>query len=200
MTPRFLVALDPGLDGTGVAVFDRALYAGLAHSAANNAARALLRLDLWESDPSGSIEARVLEIVDQLRRELAELGAAEVVIEVPSYTGTYAGKSGMADGLAKLNRLIGGLLVGAAYRGQRVRTLVPDGIPMALRAAFRDVKAYRRAGVRELFRLAGRGKGDIPGWGMRAELSNQDKIDAVWAGLRALGAPTFLPPIGLGAR
>ncbi|HEX5520200.1 MAG TPA: hypothetical protein VFX29_00840 [Longimicrobiaceae bacterium] len=186
-----MIALDPGLDGTGVAVWGAG---NLRRGApASELARSIVELGLLESDPAGTIEQRCLEVVHQLRALLVQYAPAQVVIEVPSYTGVYVGKSGMADGLAKLNRLIGGLIVTAFEHAEGVEVIAPDTLPKAFRRLYGDVKQYRRAIVLEALAKGKRTQENTRGWGRLRQLANQDKIDAIYAGLRYLDARLELP-------
>ena len=197
-----LVALDPGIDGTGVAIFKK-LRGESQLSPLVRAAGHLVELGLYKSDPAASIEARVCELVDQLRDDVDRLGnnggGVGVVIEIARYTGSFRQRAGareLGGDLAKLHRTVGGLVAAAHVVADELHFHEPDTLPKGLKAVYRDVKAMRRDQVRAALRSAGVGRANVPGWGRNVDLANGDKIDAAWLGFRhlTLGRYDLLPP------
>jgi hypothetical protein len=206
MSGQVLLSVDPGIDGTGVAAFDMRrgdIGRGSALAGAA-AAEALLELRLYETDSAASHETRICSLVGQLRDDVDRyrtVGSRVVIaVEAPSYTGVYGahgkkGRSGasVGDGVAKVNRTIGGLVAGAYLLADELHVYDPDQLPRALSRVFTDVKAYRRHQVQQALAAAGRGKANLPGWGRLTELSNEDKIDACWLGFRHLAGGNITP-------
>jgi hypothetical protein len=165
--PRFLLAVDPGLDVTGYAVYDRKLLGpGLTIEA--RCAPALLCWGRIATKPKDSIERR-LGLLDVGLRD-ALTGAPEeygrgtyrlpaqtaVVIERPADKAVYArnqrhGRDAGAaihEGLAKLNYAIGALIVAAAgHRAAAITLQRTPSIPKARKSAIaRDIlTAWARA-------------------------------------------------------
>lgn len=187
------LSLDPGIDGTGAAWWDLDVFRRLPSSAAS-AARALSRLELWSTDVDEPLDLRVIALVDRLEEAISTPGGVWLVLERGTFTGRHAGRGENTRSLGPYQQLIGAMLATIHLLGCSWLPIAPDGLPRPFAKLFRDVKAYRRAGVHQVLAAGGRTREDLPGWGRYQDLRNQDVVDAVWTGLRALNVPISIAP------
>lgn len=174
----YLLAVDPGLDLVAVAVFEldayfRALGTGaLQATAAIRAYHDVLR---FTTSAQGDDVERAAAVGTWLGSVVRQHQPARVWIEKPRYAGAFGKKNPRqaADSLRKLNLATGALAAAALLSGAVVREIEPAGRI----AGMKDAKESNRLQVNHLLRLAG-----------RAELKQQDCIDAIWLGVRALAA------------
>lgn len=168
-----LLTLDPGIDQTGVAVFDSARLRQPARELL--ACRdALLGIALLRTAPTPPVTERLADLARQLRVVIVEAGARLVLIERPAIPGTYGRnrrKAGTADGFMPRTLQVFSFAVGAL-----VATAADAGCRVEFVTAPRLGKAERAMAVRAVWPALGR--------------TNEDQRDALYLGLTALTNPT----------
>lgn len=167
-----LLAIDPGIDQVGGALFDPRLRTELT---LDGAARALLRTVTFRTSARTDVLTRCAAIAEWVADLVEAEGISRVVIELPSRDGGYRervdrqrtkGSIGAA-GEAKLNRAIGAVAAGAHLGGARISELPASRYQGPLRSK----EGRRRAMETALHHI---GRGPLGG--------NQDTRDAAFLG------------------
>ncbi len=171
-----LLAVDPGLDVCGLAVFQ------LEGWTPRESIRSLIpRLERWEAirtPPSASLPSRLYHLHSRIFDFASEVGAIRVVLELPATAGAYSrnrgGRTGnlIPQGIAQLNRAIGALVCGAFEHTADLELVPASRIP----------KKRRLAVVRTNLRLAGHSLS-------RLARPSPDILDAIGVGLQWLIDP-----------
>ena len=168
-----LLTLDPGIDQTGVAVFDSArLRQPLRELLACR--DALVLVTALRTKPAPPVTDRLADLARQLRVVIVETGARLVLIERPAIAGTYGRnrrKAGTADGFMPRTMQVFGFAVGAL-----VATAADADCAVEFVGAPRLSKAERALAVRAVWPALGR--------------TNEDQRDALYLGLAALTNPS----------
>lgn len=171
-----LLAVDPGLDVCGLAVFQ------LEGWTPRESVRSLVpRLERWEAirtPPAMSLPCRLDLLRCRIFDVASEIQASRVVLELPATAGAYSRNRGnrtgnrIPQGIALLNRAIGALVCGA-YEHTPHLYLVP---------ASRVPKKTRLAVVKTNLRIAGHSLS-------REARPSPDMLDAIGIGLQWLTDP-----------
>ncbi len=137
-----VVAIDPGLDATGVAVFDLRGWRPLEPWA--DVLRRLVQHEVIRTSPEtampdrlGALHARVTDLLRELRPE-------RCYVEQPAIAGVYASRRGRqrgksplnAESIQKLNWAIGALVTAATGELVAVQLVPAPKIPKEQRIAF----------------------------------------------------------------
>lgn len=164
-----VVAIDPGIDGTGVAVFQLQPPVGMGML------ERLRHLESWHLIKTSSRDPLVLRLEQlSLQTAAAAAGADLVIVERPAIAGLYsrnqrAGFKQMAVPLAKLWMATGAIVAGCVRY-----------TPTVLLPATSEPKVRRHQMLQRLFAAAKRA--DL------ADLHQPDVLDAIWLGLVQLDA------------
>lgn len=177
-----LVAIDPGIDAVGVAIY---LNVDSANSLAGRRlgdvtaiGRALLEVRTIRTSAAETLCLRLRKIDEQLRALLASYSVVTIVIELPAIVGTYhrnrhkVGRDGMADGMSKLF-----LAAGALY-----------STSLSVARDVRFVNAPRQHKHDRQMLSAGIFKASPAAGNHPARLPSGDALDAVWLGAQQLEA------------
>lgn len=170
-----LVSVDPGLDVTGVAVFEvppRRL--GWRSASAEARAACCRSVTSLRTAPATPLVGRLVQLHLAVRELLTLVRADVVLVEVTDYAGAYRerrararGDSGnmVGRGLAANNRAVGAILPAAASTAARVITIPPKGGAKLVKRKFSE-RTLAAAHVPVVIR-------------------NQDEADAVFVALTA---------------
>ena len=175
MSPRFLLAIDPGLDVLAAAVFDLSRHQ-LPDPMGESALRCLVDIRRVETSPGAWATNRADSIGCALWAWITEYGTCRVVCECPASFVVYGKNTSIAvSQLALAIGLVQGVCIGAGVPFEAIK---PDA-PQAARGYEGGIKQFRRDAVNRLCKRAGRPE--------YTKKNQQDTVDAVWLGIRAMG-------------
>jgi len=176
-----MIAIDPGLDCTGLARFRMSVT---PPRTLNAAVELLDSTGKISTQPGATIERRLGIIA----HEISQLdGAQLIVVEVPPYDGPYTGDRRRQSGVTRLYMAIGAILGGAACREPTSLTTMhdPDSGRVVTVPVITEAKSFRNG----LLKAAGC---ELPA-GPRGGIE-QDKADAIWIGCQWMLNPPALMP------
>lgn len=171
-----IIALDPGIDGTGLAVFDLDLYNN--RSNVHDVAAALIGVKTVRTEPDLPLPDRLHELGNAIRLATLQGRVEHVYVEQPAKTGSYqrnagVGEKRMAAPMSKLYLSMGALIEAARAIGAQV-TLVP---------APRLAKIERAMLAKAIFAPS------PAALVHRAAMPSADALDAIWLGAQQLTGP-----------
>lgn len=169
-----LISIDPGLDATGVALFEPARLT-MPGMVANESAKlsVLIHTGLIKTSPDWTMPARCGLIWSELRHLCLEYEVTIAHVEKPAIAGTYAERGKRSRGEA--GQMVAGsmlgfhLACGAIYAG-----LAAAGVRVVEEKAKKLEKKMKREYVNRWLSVSG-----------RKETKNQDIADALFVGLSA---------------
>lgn len=166
-----MIAIDPGIDTTGVAVFDLERWED-AGGTKNNLGRALRAFELHyeiTTSPDDELAERLIRLHYAVAEIVADQNPEVAYVEMPAYHGSYSGGTERRRGVNKLYMALGAILSGLSA------TTVVE-MP-----AIRQPKKHRH----ELLEAAASVE-DVPlPLGPRGGVP-EDVWDALWVGIQAL--------------
>lgn len=166
-----LIAIDPGLDDLGIAVFDLGAWEAARPRLQPDtvaAVWALQRTHRLTTSPRGALASRLQQLARGVEEHVRDYGAAEVVIEMPAKEGLYRKECHNQAAVNKLYMSIAAAKIGAVNGGARVIGLKAPSVPKEVR---HDILAT----------AAGRAGVELP--------TQEDELDSVWVGVQYLAAP-----------
>lgn len=167
------LALDPGIDQTGVAAFDRTKLLRPARLL-QDAAPALIEIRTLHTEPADVLTHRLARLGEQLRIAIVDTGAHLVLIERPTIAGTYARHrkgATTADGFMPKTMQLCAFAIGAL-----VATASDADCLVEFVTAAKLSKSERHVAVRAV-------------WPALVK-TNEDVRDALYLGLAALTNPS----------
>lgn len=178
-----LLVIDPGLDAMGCAVFDLDVDPREPEAA-------LLWVETVRTLTTDSLAFRLKRLGGGATSAAMQFACTHAVVELPSFTGTYArnrgkvGRDGMAANMAKLNLAIG--YIAATLEARTLLYFPVEFVaPVAMRKDLKTALAKRivtAAEKRQKVTLSGR-------------TPSADALDAVALGASLLGRLALTPPI-----
>lgn len=173
-----VLAIDPGFDGLGVAVYDADRFDGQDASPAIAAIRCWRASLTITTSPGDPIEARLAEIALEIRATLQQFPPRMVYSEWPAIEGDYGN-----DGARRpdVNRFFAG--VGACLAAVGMVLAHQSLARLELIQADRQKKSERQAELERVAELAGIRLPTGPRGGVTTV---EDERDAIWIGWYAM--------------
>lgn len=167
---RHVITIDPGLDVTGVAVWDLDQRHG--PNMELSALAALVGSFDVSTDPADRIEQRLAELYDDTVSLVGEFEPVLLYLEAPAFEGDYVGTANRSS----VNRYF-------EARGAILAALGthPGRIPVIQERAGTSTKEYRVEVLEKLLAISGHTLPTGPQGGKR-----EDQVDAIWIGYWAL--------------
>lgn len=174
--PGTILAIDPGLDAMGAAIFSLEGYHGVGSAEA--LARQLRAVRTIRTAAGDPMPDRIMRLAAGVHDLLDAFGPDRVYLEKPAIDGTYrrnrgnVGRDGMARAMAGFHLAMGAILLAATQRGATVELvhaprILKDHRHLLSEAVIRHAAAHLETAAR----------------------SSKDARDAVWLGCQQLAGP-----------
>ncbi len=160
-----LLAIDPGMDDTGYAVF----LPCCRPRTVNDALRALLESGTISTDTRDTDPERLASLGLQIRHLVEAHGPSLAAVEVPAYAGNYGGRQARRAGVNKLFQAIGAIFSRLA------------GVEVLTVPALNTKKETRHQLLDHAAQVIGVELPQGPRGGSR-----EDEWDAIWIGVQTL--------------